>query len=65
MPHAAIASYAFLVLLIAYDLWSMHKIHRATLWAGGFLIFVQQIRLPIGHTAAWHSFAASVQSLFR
>jgi len=64
-PHAAIASYAFLVLLIAYDLWSMHKIHRATLWAGGFLIFVQQIRLPIGHTAAWHSFAASVQSLFR
>ena len=64
-PHAAIASYAFLLLLIAYDLWSIHKIHRATLWAGGFLIFVQQIRLPIGKTAAWHSFAAGVQSFFR
>ena len=64
-PHAAIASYFFLVLLIAYDLWSTHKIHRATLWAGGFLIFVQQIRLPIGKTDAWHSFAAGVQSFFR
>lgn len=64
-PHAAIASYALLLLLIGYDLWSTHKIHRATLWAGGFLIFVQQIRLPIANTAAWHSFAASVQSFFR
>jgi FtsH-binding integral membrane protein len=64
-PHAAIASYTFLVLLIAYDLWSTRKIHRATLWASALLIFVQQIRLPIGRTAAWHSFAAGVQSLFR
>jgi len=63
--HAAIASYAFLLLLVAYDLWSTHKIHRATLWASGFLIFVQQIRLPIARTVAWHSFAARVQSFFR
>jgi FtsH-binding integral membrane protein len=64
-PHAAIATYLFLLLLIAYDLWSTHKIHRATLWASSFLIFVQQIRLPIGKTAAWHSFAAAVQQFFR
>ena len=64
-PHAQIASDAFLLLLIAYDLWSIHKIHRATLWAGAFLIFVQQIRLPIGRTAAWHAFAAWVQSVAR
>lgn len=63
-PHAAIASYTFLLLLVAYDLWSTHTIHRATLWASGFLIFIQQIRLPIGRTAAWHSFAAGVQSFF-
>jgi FtsH-binding integral membrane protein len=63
--HAAIASYAFLVLLISYDLWSTRKVHRATLWAGAFLIFVQQIRLPIGKTAAWHSFAAWAQSIAR
>jgi len=63
--HAAIASYAFLLLLAAYDLWSTRKLQRATLWAGTFLIFVQQIRLPIGKTAAWHTFAAWVQSVAR
>ena len=63
--HAAIASYAFLLLLAAYDVWSTRRLHRATLWAGAFLIFVQQIRLPIGKTAAWHAFAAWVQSVAR
>ena len=63
--HAAIATNIFLVLLVAYDLWSMHRVHRATIWAGAFLIFVQQIRLPIAKTAAWHSIAAAVQSFFR
>lgn len=63
--HAALISCLFVLLLVAYDLWSTHKIHRATIWAGGFLILVQQIRLPIGKTAAWHSFAAWVQSMAR
>ena len=49
---AALASYVFLVILVAYDRWSTRKVHRATLWAGAFLIFVQQIRIPIGKTAA-------------
>lgn len=64
-PHDAIASYAFLLLLFGYDLWSTRKVHRATLLASAYLIFVQQIRFPIGHTAAWHSFAAWVQSIAR
>ncbi len=64
-PHAAILSYVFLLMLAGYDLWSTRKIHRATLWAGGFVIVIQQIRLPIGKTAAWHSFAAWVQSIAR
>ena len=64
-PRAALLSYVFLLLLIAYDYWSTRKIHRATLWASGFLIVVQTIRLPIGNTAAWHSFAAWVQSIAR
>lgn len=63
--HAAIASYVFLLLLAAYDVWSTRKLHRATLWAGTFLILVQQIRLPIGKTAAWHALAAWVQSVAR
>jgi FtsH-binding integral membrane protein len=60
---AALLSYFFLLLLVAYDLWSTRKVHRATIWAGAFLIFVQQIRIPIGRSAAWHEFAGWVQSL--
>jgi len=60
---ATLLSELFLLALVVYDLWSTHKVHRATLWAGGFLVFVQQIRLPIGKTAAWHAFAAWVQRL--
>ncbi len=47
----------FLLALIAYDLWSTRKIHRVTLWAGLVLVVIQQIRIPLGQTAAWHSFA--------
>ena len=47
----------FLLSLIAYDYWSTRKIHRATLCAGAFLIFIQQIRFPLGETPLWHSFA--------
>jgi hypothetical protein len=56
-------SYIFLILLVGYDLWSTRKIHPATLWAGAFLIFVEQISQPVGHTAAWHAFAGWLQSL--
>jgi hypothetical protein len=63
--RAALLSYLFLLILAAYDLWSTRKVHRATLWAGAFLIIVQQIRIPIGKTAAWHAFATWVQSVAR
>ena len=62
---AGACSYVFILFLVAYDLWSMRKIYRATIWAGAFLIFVQQIRIPIGRTAGWHSLAAWVLSLHR
>jgi hypothetical protein len=61
-PVAALLTYFFLLALAAYDFWSTRRIHRATLWASAYLIFVQQIRIPIGKTAAWHAFAAWVQS---
>jgi FtsH-binding integral membrane protein len=62
---AALVTYVFLLLLVGYDLWSIRKVHRATLWAGIFLIVVQQIRVPIGMTAPWHAFAAWAGSMVR
>ncbi len=60
-----LCTYGFLALLAAYDLWSTRKIHRATIWGSLFLIFVQRVRLPIGETAIWHSFATWAQNLAR
>jgi hypothetical protein len=55
--------YIFLLLLVAYDLWSMGKVHRATMWACAFVVVGGQLRVPIGNTAVWHTFAAWVQTL--
>ena len=63
--HASYVVYAFLALLWGYDWWSARKIHRATLWASALVIFVFEIRLVIGQTAAWHSFASWVQAWAR
>jgi len=63
--RAALLSYLFLLILAAYDFWCTRKVHRTTLWAGAFLIIVQQIRIPIGKTGAWHAFASWAQSIGR
>jgi hypothetical protein len=57
--------YAFLLLLIAYDLWSLRKVHRATIWASLFVLVAGQLRLPIGMTHPWLAFAAWMQTLAR
>jgi hypothetical protein len=64
-PRATLVSFVFLLMLVVYDLWTLRKIHRATLWAGAFLIVVSFARIPIGKTAVWHSFAGWVQALAR
>jgi len=63
--HASYVVFGFLALLIAYDWWSTRKVQRVTLWASALVVFVFEIRIPISHTAAWHSFAAGVQSALR
>src|SRR5467141_3909113 len=60
-----LCTYAFLVLLLVYDVWSTGRVHRVTLWAGALLIVVQRVRLPIGETPIWHAFATWAQNLAR
>ena len=64
-PRAMLFSYLFLLMLVAYDLWSTHKVNRATIWASVFVVLLQQISMPIGRTGVWHSFASWVQSVAR
>jgi len=59
---AAFVTYFFLLTLLSYDWWSTRKIHRATLWAGGFMIILGQSCYLIGPTATWHALAGWVQT---
>ena len=62
LNHDFLAVDFLVVVMAAYDLWSTRKINRATLWGGAFMIVVEQLTMPIGGTAAWHSFARWMQS---
>lgn len=63
LHSAEMCTCALLLVLVAYDLFSLRTLHRATLWASLFVVFLQQVRGPIGHTALWQNLAAWVQSL--
>ena len=53
----------FLVAMAVYDWRSRGRIHPATIWGGAFLIVSQPLRLIIGSTPAWQSFAAWLTGL--
>jgi hypothetical protein len=55
-------TYVFLVPLGAFDIFSLKKLHRATLWGSAFLITLHQFALLICTTGTWHQFASWVQS---
>jgi hypothetical protein len=63
-PHLDVVfCWLFLLLLIACDLWSKGKVHRATIFGGLAMVLVEQVRLPLGMTPAWHAWAAWAQAL--
>jgi len=65
-PHMlSVFVYTFLLLVIAYVLWSLRKVHRVTIWATLFVVITQELRIPIGTTAPWLAFAGWVQHLAR
>jgi len=47
----------FILMLVAYDIWTLGKVHRETLRAGLTVVISQLLLFPIGRTALWHSFA--------
>jgi hypothetical protein len=59
-PLSVVNAICFLPLLgvlMAYDWWSTGKVQRATIWASCFMVTVQQLRHPLGHTMFWQAFA--------
>ncbi|GAC1401645.1 MAG: hypothetical protein NVSMB64_00130 [Candidatus Velthaea sp.] len=51
------ACYAFLLVLVIYDLIALRKVHPVTLFASALIVIVQQVRIPLGMTGAWHAVA--------
>jgi hypothetical protein len=47
-----------LLILIVYELVSIRRIHRSTMWAAPFVFASVALAVPIGMTPAWHAFAA-------
>jgi hypothetical protein len=45
------------LLIAAFDVWSLRRIHRATMRGGIFLILVVNLAVPAGATSAWQRFA--------
>ena len=52
----------FVVALVVYDLSTRGRIHPATLWGGLFFIASQPLRLVIGSSGPWQSFATWLAS---
>jgi len=55
-----VVAYSFLVLLVAYDLWSTGRVSSGNDLGRVFLVVMQELELPIGSTAVWQSFATWV-----
>jgi hypothetical protein len=47
-----------LLLLVVYELISIRRIHRSTMWAAPLAFAAVALAVPIGMTHAWHAFAS-------
>lgn len=52
----------FIIALAAYDIRTRGRLHPATLWAGGFLLVSEPLRVAIGFSEPWRAFARMVMS---
>ena len=52
----------FIVACLAYDLYARRNFHRATVWGGLLIIVSHPLRLVVGGTQAWLSFATWLTS---
>lgn len=49
---------------LAYDIYSLRRIHRSTMWAAPLIFVAGAFAVPIGMTPAWHAFAGFLDRLF-
>ena len=56
-------TFLFVLAVALWDFSATRRLHPATLWAGIPLFISQPLRIPVGETAAWQSFASWAMQL--
>jgi hypothetical protein len=54
---AVIGLATLILLVVAYDLLMLRRVHRSTMWAAPVVFAAGAFAVPIGMTSAWHGFA--------
>jgi len=54
---AVIGLAALLLMVVAYDVVSLRRVHRSTVWAAPVVFAAGAFAVPLGMTAAWHDLA--------
>lgn len=60
---AQLCSYALLLLIGSYDLWSSGRLQRATAWGSAWVILLSQAAGPVGRTGLWQIFGTTVRNV--
>jgi len=54
-PTQDLVILALLLMLVFFDLFNLHRVSKYTLRGALFVVVVHAVRVPLGHTAAWHA----------
>jgi hypothetical protein len=54
-PTQDLVMLALLLVLVVFDLFNLHRVSKYTLRGALFVVVVHAVRVPLGHTAAWHA----------
>jgi hypothetical protein len=55
----------FLMLVVAYDLLSLHRVLKTTIWASVFTMVLMVGAVPLGFTPVWHAFAHMMATVLK
>jgi heme A synthase len=59
-PLQDLVLFGFVLLVVLYELLSLHRVSRTTLRASAMVVAVHLTRVPLGKPGAWHWFASWV-----
>jgi len=54
-PTQDLVMLALLLMMVAFDLFNLHRVSKYTLRGVLFVVVVHAVRVPLGHTGAWHA----------